>query len=260
MKNYFLGVFCLFLILNSCSEDNDINQEPVAITLNFSHSWEETEITDTDFNDPRFTNENGDLLSIQRLRYLISEITLTHESGVVTRLNDYKLVDVSNDESLSFMTSKEILPGEYTRASFRFGFSEENNIDGAYTDLNTANFNVPGENASPNLGGGYHYMQLDGNYINNQEELSPYNYHMISAIDPTNTNEPMDTSFEKNIGAISIGGNTTINIEMDVSAWFKNPNTWDLNENNINLMGNYEVQLLMKQNGTSVFNIISITQ
>jgi hypothetical protein len=47
---------------------------------------------------------------------------------------------------------------------------------------------------------------------------------------------------------------------MDVSEWFKNPNTWDLNEYDVNLMGNYDVQLLMNQNGSSVFDLVSITQ
>ena len=47
---------------------------------------------------------------------------------------------------------------------------------------------------------------------------------------------------------------------MDVSEWFKNPNTWDLNEYDVNLMVNYDVQLLMNQNGSSVFDLVSITQ
>ena len=161
MKKCFLAIICLVLILNSCSKDNDISQEPVGITLNFNHSWEGAEITNVDFDDLKFTNENGDLLSIKLLRYLISEIILTHESGVITVLEDYTLVDVTNNEGLSFTTTEAIIPGEYTRVTVRFGFSDANNIDGAYPDLNTANFNVPGL-----LGGGYHFMQFDGKYIN----------------------------------------------------------------------------------------------
>ena len=40
----------------------------------------------------------------------------------------------------------------------------------------------------------------------------------------------------------------------------KNPTTWNLNEYDVNLMGNYDVQLLMNQNGSSVFSLVSITQ
>ena len=255
MKTKILAIICLAFVLNSCSEDNDISLNPVAITLNFSHSWDGIEITNADFNELKFTNENDQDLSIERLRYVISEISLTHESGVVTVLDEYNLVDLTNTKGLSFTTSDAILPGDYTSVSFRFGFSNEYNIDGAYPDLNTANFNVP--NA---LGGGYHFMQFDGKYRDITSVEAPFNYHVISAIDPTNTNDPKDTSFSLNIGAATIGGNTNIQIEMDVSEWFKNPTTWNLNEYDVNLMGNYDVQLLMNQNGSSVFSLVSITQ
>ena len=255
MKTRILAIICLTFVLCSCSEDNDISLEPVAITLNFSHSWNGTEITNADFNELKFTNENEQDLSIERLKYVISEVSLTHKSGVITVLDGYNLVDLTNTEGLSFTTSKTILPGDYTSITFRFGFSNEYNIDGAYPDLNTANFNVP--NA---LGGGYHFMQFDGKYRDITSVEAPFNYHVISAIDPTNTNDPKDTSFSLNIGAATIGGNTNIQIEMDVSEWFKNPTIWNLNEYDVNLMGNYDVQLLMNQNGSSVFSLVSITQ
>ena len=199
MKTKILAIICLTFVLSSCSEDNDISLEPVAITLNFSHSWNGTEITNADFNELKFTNENEQDLSIERLKYVISEVSLTHKSGVVTVLDEYNLVDLTNTEGLSFTTSKTILPGDYTSITFRFGFSNEYNIDGAYPDLNTANFNVP--NA---LGGGYHFMQFDGKYRDITSVEAPFNYHVISAIDPTNTNDPLDTSFSLNIIKIKL--------------------------------------------------------
>jgi hypothetical protein len=164
-------------------------------------------------------------------------------------------VDLTNNEGMSFRTSEGVLPGEYSAVTFRFGFKRADNTDGAYPDLNTANFNVP----TP-LGGGYHFMQFDGKYTNTTSLEAPFNYHVISAIDPTNVNDAVDTSYTLNIGSVTIGSNTNINIQMDVSEWFKNPNTWDLNEYDVNLMGNYDVQLLMNQNGSSVFDLVSITQ
>jgi hypothetical protein len=140
-------------------------------------------------------------------------------------------------------------------ASFRFGFSNNLNIDGAYPDLNSALFNVPGL-----LGGGYHFMQLDGMYIDNNNQEAAYNYHVINAFDASNPNENVETSFSVNIGGLNIGSNTNINMKMDVSEWFKNPNMWDLDEFDTNLMGNYDAQLLMNQNGSSVFDLVSITQ
>lgn len=248
-------IICLFFGFNSCSQDKDISLSPVAITLNFTHSWGEDDISSSDFNELKFTNENEQTLNIESLRYVISEITLIHESGVTTILDDYNLVDLTNDVGLSFTTSESILPGDYVSASFRFGFSNNLNIDGAYPNLNTALFNVPGL-----LGGGYHFMQLDGMYIDNNNQETAYNYHVINAFDGSNPNDTVDTSFSVNIGGLTIGSKTNINMKMDVSEWFKNPNMWDLDEFDTNLMGNYDVQLLMNQNGSSVFDLVSITQ
>ena len=174
-------IICLFFGLNSCSQDKDISLSPVAITLNFTHSWGEDDISSSDFNELKFTNENEQTLNIERLRYVISEITLIHESGVTTILDDYNLVDLTNDIGLSFTTSESILPGDYVSVSFRFGFSNNLNIDGAYPNLNTALFNVPGL-----LGGGYHFMQLDGMFIDNNNQETAYNYHVINAFDGSN--------------------------------------------------------------------------
>ena len=103
-------------------------------------------------------------------------------------------------------------------------------------------------------------MQLDGMYIDNNNQEAAYNYHVINAFDGSNSNDTVETSFSVNIGGLTIGSNTNINVKMDVSEWFKNPNMWDLDEFDTNLMGNYDAQLLMNQNGSSVFDLVSITQ
>ena len=42
---------------------------------------------------------------------------------------------------------------------------------------------------------------------------------------------------------------------MNLAEWFKNPNTWALNEFNTGLMGNYTAQKRMNENGQSVFSV-----
>lgn len=256
MKLKHVLILCIAFLMNSCLSSNDDDVNTVGISIRFTHSWGDTPVTSVDFNDLKFTNENGELLSIERLRYLISEIVLTHESGSTFTLNGYNLVDVTNNTNLSFRTSSIITPGNYTNVSFRFGFENSINIDGAYQDLNTANFNVPGM-----LGGGYHYMQFDGKYLDGSTEAL-FNYHAIRAVNTADPNNLLfqDTSFVVNLGAVTIGNNTGINIKMDISEWFKNPNTWDLNVLNTVLMPNFNAQVMMNANGASVFSLVNVTQ
>jgi hypothetical protein len=248
-------LLCILTSFWSCSDNSDIVVQPLGVTFNFSHAWNGTDVTRLDFNELKFVTENEDTLSIERLRYVLSEFTFRHESGVETVIEGYNLVDLTNEENLSFFTTETILPGNYT-VTFRFGFSDAANQDGIYADLNVANFNVP-----TTLGGGYHYMQFDGSYLDSSSDEMPFNYHAIRAFDTTGTEDPQDTSFEVSLGSAEVlDGNTNINVQADLYQWFSTPNTWDLNVLNTMLMPNYDAQLLISQNGTNVFSLVDVTQ
>jgi hypothetical protein len=264
-KNIFLILVCFFLY--SCKEERDccVFPESAEITFKFNHNWNGTPLSNDDFNELKFTNENGETLSIIRLRYLISNITLTKNAtaaidGRSSSFKEYNLVDVTNNKNLSFTLSEPVVKDNYSNISFTFGFKDDENIDGEYQDLNVANFNVP---AMMMLGGGYHYMQFDGTYLDNGNQEVPFNYHAIRAADRTQTNpweNLPDTSFTVDLGNITIEENVTININVNLAEWFKSPNTWDLNELNTVLMPNFEAQKLMNQNGKSVFSLMTVIE
>lgn len=251
-----LLILAFTLVFVACEKDNDDNISPVtAVNFKFIHKWEETEVSNSDFNSIQFTNAYGNELSIERLRYLISKIKLTKNTGEVITIDEYNLVDLEDANSLNFSTNQTVAVGSYSDISFVFGFTNEDNTDGTYADLNSATWNVPAM-----LGGGYHYMQMDGKYINNSNVESGYNYHAIRAVDNPGSNPtfPQDTFFEVSLGEITLTGATEITIAMNIAQWFKQPNTWDLNEYNQMLMPNSTAQILMYQNGQNVFNLVSI--
>ena len=251
-----LIILAFTLVFVACEKDNDDNISPVtAVNFKFIHKWEETEVSNSDFNSIQFTNAYGNELSVERLRYLISKIKLTKNTGEVITIDEYNLVDLEDANSLNFSTNQTVAVGSYSDISFVFGFTNEDNTDGTYADLNSATWNVPAM-----LGGGYHYMQMDGKYINSSNVESGYNYHAIRAVDNPGSNPtfPQDTFFEVSLGEITLTGTTQITIAMNIAQWFKQPNTWNLNEYNQMLMPNSTAQILMYQNGQNVFNLVSI--
>lgn len=257
MKKIIFSVLVISLAFWSCSEDNDLERKTVDVSLNFTQNWNDTIVTRSDFNDIKFTNKNGEKLSITKLRYLISDVTFYNQNGDTIATKDYNLIDLEKDESLTFKLSEKIPTGTYSKVIFTFGFNKEDNIDGAYQDLNTTSFNVP-----EMMGGGYHFMQFEGKFIDSTNSVSNFNYHTISAInnsDPTNVIKT-DTSFDVTLSNVTISSNATIEVKSDLSQWFKNPNIWDLNVLNIDLMGNYDAQIKMSANGKSVFSLGEIIQ
>ena len=244
MKKQHCLLILILILVTRCSEEKECCVQPqFSITLNFTHHWNGLKITPQDFNELKFTNENGERLSIERLRYLVSNISFVNGKN-------HHLIDVGENTGTS-ITIPELTDASYA-LSFRFGFSNEDNTDGTYQDLNSASFSVPGM-----LGGGYHFMQFDGKYEDNNNEASGFNYHMIKAVDRTDPDNLKfeDTSFEVNLGTIVVANTTEIEIKMNLAEWFKNPNTWNLNELNSILMPNFEAQKMMHENGDSIFSL-----
>lgn len=248
------SILCLCLIVFSCHEDKDDNITNTSIAFNFSHNWDGEEVSSSNFNTIQYTNANGEQLSIEKLRYLISRITFTNLNGEAYVLEGYNLVDVTNNSGLTFSSSIQIPFDTYT-VSFVFGFNNDDNYQN-YTDLNSESWNVPEA-----LGGGYHYMQLEGKFIDNASAEVGYAYHAIRAVDATEDElEFTDTFIEVDLGEFELVNNVVFNVEMNIAEWFKNPNTWDLNELNNALMPNHDAQVMMFQNGQNVFSLKSIEQ
>ena len=241
-------------MFTSCNKDKDVSQ--VQITFKFSHNWDGTAVSNANFNSIIYTNANGEDLSITKLRYLISKITFEKSSGETFILDGYNLVDVTNNTNQSFTPITTIPDGDYSKVSFTFGFDNDDNYNENYIDLNSASWNVP-----ELLGGGYHYMQLEGKFIDNTTTETGYAYHTIRAVDNSGATQVFqDTFFEVDVGAVNITNNANFNIEMNIAEWFKNPNTWDLNVLNQMLMPNSSAQIMMYENGQNVFNLESVNQ
>jgi hypothetical protein len=251
MKKILVIIFGL-VILSSCSDEENPGVPITQVSLTFNHNWDGLSVNNTDFNSIKFRNENNDELSIERLRYLVSNITFQNQNGETLVLDGYNLVDLSDLSSLNYQLMSEIPMGTYTNVSFTFGFNNQDNQDGIYPDLNVASWNVP-----MMLGGGYHYMQLDGKFINESSEEQGYQYHAIRAVDRSDPENLIfqDTFFTVNLGEVIVRNNSEINIEINIAQWFKEPNLWDLNQLNSMLMPNFDAQLKMYYNGQNVFSL-----
>jgi hypothetical protein len=244
---FLLALSCAFF---SCDKEDVVSQEKINVSLKFTHNWDQLPVTSSDFNNFKFTTSNGELVSIERLRYVLSNIQLINGDDIYT-FKDYKLIDLLEENEFLLTLLEKINPGSY-QLKFTFGFSDEDNQDGIYQDLNSVNFNVPGM-----LGGGYHYMQFDGKYKDVNNEDAAFNYHAIRAVNRTDPNNLVfqDTSFEVDLGTLSFINDAEIVIKANIAEWFKNPNIWNLNELNTVLMPNFEAQKQMNANGKTVFSL-----
>lgn len=258
MKKILFTILSAFLLLTSCGEDKDDNikitpEAQYSIDFKLSNTFDNTVVTGTNFSTLELTNANGEVISIERIRYLISKIELVNNDGIAFSMKDYNLLDLSKPETFTFNSDQQIPTGNYT-LRFVWGFNEEDNADGVYPDLNTLSWNWPAM-----LGGGYHFLQFDGKYNVDTMSPSPFNYHNGTArVSAGNFEQNFVTFTFSEI--IAINSNTSIELKMNIAELFKNPNTWDLNVLDTPLMPNYGAQKMMQANIQDVFTIGEITR
>ena len=97
MKKIFCTIFSL-LILISCKQEKNccVDLSPVKVTLKFTHNWDGIPINSSDFNKFNFTNKNGEKISINRLRYLISNIYLGDHEYRNSNYYKHNLIDIGD--------------------------------------------------------------------------------------------------------------------------------------------------------------------
>jgi len=249
MKRTFVLILLTTFAFFSCGEDNDDNVKASAdVNFKFMHTWDNTIIDSSNLTSQTVTNANGETMNMVRLRYLVSRFELVNNNGTTYAFEGYKFTDLEDSSTYNFTPINNTIPtGTYT-LKFVWGFNEADNIDGEYTDLNSASWNWPAM-----LGGGYHFLQFDGMY-NVDTTPSPFNFHNGTARVSMN-------NFEQNFATINletqiiINNSGTINVTMNIAEFFKNPNNWNLNVLDTPLMPNYTAQKMMQQNVMSVFSV-----
>jgi hypothetical protein len=160
-------------------------------------------------------------------------------------------IDTDIPES-QVLHGKEIPVGHYTALRFIFGLDETDNETGLFSDPPESDMFWPDM-----LGGGYHYMKLNGKFAGGEGRLKPLAIHL-----GIGQNEGC-TEFYQNyfIVELPIDFAVVANVEnqldltMVIDNWFRHPNTIDFNEIGSHIMQNQAAQRLLNGNGSDVFRI-----
>lgn len=265
MKNTILALASLILIGTSCKKtddpmDNKTDMVNTEVSFIFKQKYNDNEVLTSDLASTQYTNAKGNVHTISKLQYLVSNITLHKTDGSEVDLGGYNFVDIDKPLTRFYTPGVAIPEGKYTGISMTFGFDEEDNQDGAYTDLNAASWSWP-----MMIGGGYHFLKFEGMFVDNSGTMKGFAYHNGTASkmeNGTRTNEANHFRvrlWDYNGGfEVKEGERLNVDIDMNIEEWFQNPVLWDLNQYHMMLMPNYTAQKMMNKNGKSVFSLGTI--
>jgi len=247
MKSISLLLASITLVFFLACTSNTVAPAETTVTIGFVHLNNNVAL---ELDKIRYTNSLGQDYSIKTVKYFISKVTFHNTNGTDYVSSNIHYVDIRDTETLSQELTENIPYGTYSGISFVFGLVAKDNVTGSLElDLDRLM-----EWPAP-LGGGYHYMKLEGEFVDNNA-TSFFNFHTGALegeayeihIDIPNLN------FELNSNALN---STTLYMEitMEISNWFQNPTNWDFSYWGSGIMGNPEAQATVQKNGQDVFSI-----
>jgi hypothetical protein len=179
-----------------------------------------------------YINQAGNHYKINDFEYFISEVTLYNHNGSITTLagsDEFHYVDNSIPSTMIWNPQSYIPEGKYDSITFIFGINEEKNITGLFVNPPEVNMTWPRM-----LGGGYHYMKLNGFWKDNHNILQSLNFHLgIGQIYKNNSMNPDSViSFVQNYFTVTIPNSSftiyayitnEFEITMNIDKWFNGP-------------------------------------
>ena len=250
-------VFFAVMLVNSCKKDAD---EIFYGKLNLKFEYK-VDGNPMELNVMKYINEAGNHYKIKEIQWFISDFTLYQKGKspyVVNKVTNKHYIDTGLPLTQTWEMADDIPEGNYDSISFVFGFTPTENI--SYMFLN------PPENAMlwpENLGGGYHYMKLNGFWKDTNNFDRAFNFHMgigrtISGTDTAYVHNFIKLSFNTPVTLLA-NKKKEITIVMNIDQWFKGPHIWDFNFWGPAIMDNQNAMRTVKENGENgVFTISSI--
>lgn len=250
-------MLCIALIAVSCGKPKGYGDLKVQISYTVNGK---PLIADT----LAFTNEAGNRYLVTEIQWFFSNIVLHDEEGNTYTLchrDANALLSTPNehifyiDTDIPGSQSLEVAPlpsGHYISMSFTFGLDQDDNQTGLFVNPPESNMFWP----EP-LGGGYHYMKLNGKYLDSEGNLTPLNIHLGIGQNATHTEFyqnhftvefPIDLQLEEN-------KESCIFLDMNIDNWFRSPHVYNFNIYGSAIMQNQEAQAILKENGNDVFSV-----
>jgi hypothetical protein len=258
-------VLTVVFSMTSCHKNDPEGQnEEGSLVLNFEHFVNGAELV---FDEMKYTNEAGNTFEVTEIQYFLSDITLNKSTGGQVLIDDERFahyIDTNIPETMQWSVADQIPAGDYKSISLTFGIKGEKNKPFMFTDPPQSDMLWP-----MNLGGdqgGYHYMKLNGFWMNEDNEREPFNFHL--GVGQERDADNNITGFIQNWIEVELpnssftvqdGASKNITIRMNVEEWWKNPNIYDHNLFGGKIMQNQEAMQLGAENARSVFEVSNIT-
>ena len=245
MKRHLLFILAISLLMFSCREPKS---GELRIEIDYSVNGQDIEVDKLQYH-----NEAGNTFLITEIQWFISRIQLQndHDEWIDFTTEDNIFYIDTDITSSHLIKTTTLAVGHYKALRFTFGLNEEDNRSFRFVNPPESNMFWP-----EHMGGGYHYMKLNGKYQNEDSILAPMNIH-LGIGQNSDFSEFFHNYFvvEQPLDVVITENDITLKLTMIVDNWFRSPHTYDICEWGSAIMQNQEAQNVLKENGHDVFII-----
>ncbi len=267
MRHYFslfIALFALGLFFHSCKKDDPLPPLPSGkVIFQIRHLVHGLPLKEYEIID---TNAAGNPYLITEVMYFISDITFFKSDGTHTLVDDWKdifYIDENIPGSKTIEIFDPIPPGDYDSITFIFGITQEKNKSFMFVNPPEVNMFWPEV-----LGGGYHYLMINGQWIDTTGTYQLYNFHLGIGQLYHGTTYDVDSiyAFVQNYFSVNLPSSAftiqdkeikTFQMNMNIENWFDQPHVFDFNRWGGAIMQNQAAMQIVKENGKGVFTISS---
>jgi len=258
-------VFLLLMILFSCKkEKTNQDKESGNLKIEFSHSVDNLQLVK---NQMVYYNAAGNKYEVSEIKYFISDLIIYYQNNSKVLINKWKTIhyiDIDYLNSLIWEIYDDLPTGKCDSVSFIFGLNEARNISFQFVNPPEVNMFWP-----EILGGGYHYLMINGKWKDENNQTNPFNFHLgigqIYSGGVINTDSII--GYVHNYFKVCLptpkllienGKTSLLKINMNINSWFSTPYIYNHNYWGGNIMQNQDAMNMAKENGFDVFSIVDI--
>lgn len=200
-----------------------------------------------------YTNAAGNEFTVEKFEWLLTDLALVRDDGLVVQYDGPFYGTVGDEETLELVL-EELPEGNYTHLRFHWGVPEHKNATGAF----------PGEFDGmlwpEPMGGGYHCMRLEGDWVPSGGGSASYAVH-TGRLQMAGTERVTNGAFQVELAmpvVLDLKGTERLEMAIDILGWFDDP-LYDFNATvgshplSGPTMPNHEAQALLKDNRGDVF-------
>ncbi len=246
-----LPIFLLLLLCVACAK----KQHSGDVKIHFSIQVDGETLH---YRQMEYQNAAGNRYQVDEVKFFISDVAFVSRGGEQYSVTDHDGIhyfDSDMASSYDWVISK-VPDGQFDSITFVYGLLPAQNVTGFFVNPPENNMAWPDV-----LGGGYHYMQINGKWLAANDTVKPFNLH--TGIGQRYENGQV-TEFVHNQFRVTLPlqdfiiqreSTTQLDFVMNVNAWFSEPNVYNFDVIGGSIMQNQAAQEMLRENGPHALSV-----